>query len=631
MLSQFDRARKGFWHLRKGGIRQFIKWKRRSRYYHFVTTPLNLKNSDDSVNASRYPSVQPIERPKSFPGLKVGVILDEFSLRAWTPEFETVLVTPDGWRDELVDDPIDMLFVESAWAGNHGAWQYQLTGSIAPRQDLVDLVEYCKQQSIPTVFWNKEDPSHFDDFIDTAKLFDVVFTTDSTLVPQYKEILGHDRVDSLSFAAQPSIHNPIRIPGLQQNEDIAFAGMYFKHKFPERKEQMDLLFGAAVSVVNRGRYKFDIFSRHHGGNENYQFPTPFDKHVVGALPYEKMLAAYRNYKVFLNVNSVTQSPSMCARRVFEILASGTPVVSSESAALPEFFGEHQVPVVRDDKTAQHVLRSVLNSPQARDRMVHTAQREIWAKHTYAHRAEKILDSVGLNVNSPFLTMPSISAIVSTYRPSFVRSVIDTVASQKHVNPELVLLTHGFEGNGAELRAYAAEQGIDRFTLLTGPASDPLGVCLNRLVAAASGDVIANFDDDDFYGEHYLLDSIHAMKYSNADLVGKFATYMYSEDDDMITLRNPGKENMHTDFITGATFVGWREVFTRNPFLPMSRGEDSRFLTSVEQSGAKIFAGDRFNFMQIRGTHAHTWSVNKLELYANSVVESYGKNIRHLEI
>src|SRR5690625_7869692 len=84
-----------------------------------------------------------------------------------------------------------------------------------------------------------------------------------------------------------------------------------------------------------------------------------------------MLAAYRNYKVFLNVISVTESPSMCARRVFEILASGTPVVSGESAAIPEFFGAEQVPIVRDDRTAQHVLRSVLNSPQARDRMVHT--------------------------------------------------------------------------------------------------------------------------------------------------------------------------------------------------------------------------------------------------------------------
>src|SRR5699024_11708816 len=98
------------------------------------------------------------------------------------------------WKEELRAEPIDLLLVESAWAGNHGAWQYQLTGSQAPRKELVELVEFCQQQSVPTVFWNKEDPAHFDDFIDTAKLFEVVFTTDVTLLPKYREVLGHDRV-----------------------------------------------------------------------------------------------------------------------------------------------------------------------------------------------------------------------------------------------------------------------------------------------------------------------------------------------------------------------------------------------------------------------------------------------------
>lgn len=92
------------------------------------------------VNSKDYPRVYPVNRPKSFPGLRVGVILDEFSLRAWTPEFHTVLLTSKGWQDELQDEPLDLLLVESAWAGNHGAWQYQLTGSQVPRQEIVGLI-----------------------------------------------------------------------------------------------------------------------------------------------------------------------------------------------------------------------------------------------------------------------------------------------------------------------------------------------------------------------------------------------------------------------------------------------------------------------------------------------------------
>ena len=48
---------------------------------------------------------------------------------------------------------------------------------------------------------------------------------------------------------------------------------------------------------------------------------------MGELPYDQMLAAYKMYKVFLNVNSVIDSPTMCARRVFELSACSTPVVS----------------------------------------------------------------------------------------------------------------------------------------------------------------------------------------------------------------------------------------------------------------------------------------------------------------
>lgn len=59
-----------------------------------------MKNADHSINVSKYPSVLPVDRPKSFPGLKVGVILDEFSLRAWSPEFETGAedhLKPSAW------------------------------------------------------------------------------------------------------------------------------------------------------------------------------------------------------------------------------------------------------------------------------------------------------------------------------------------------------------------------------------------------------------------------------------------------------------------------------------------------------------------------------------------------------
>ena len=130
-------------------------------------------------------------RTSPFKDLRVGVIMDEFSLLAWGEEFTIVPILP-GEESKLQSLELDLFLVESAWDGNGGAWKYQLTGGAAPSTALSVIVEQCKQLGIPTAFWNKEDPPHFEDFLDTARLFDFVFTSDVNLVGAYKQALGHD-------------------------------------------------------------------------------------------------------------------------------------------------------------------------------------------------------------------------------------------------------------------------------------------------------------------------------------------------------------------------------------------------------------------------------------------------------
>src|SRR5699024_5401059 len=229
-----------------------------------------------------------------------------------------------------------------------------------------------------------------DDFLPLAKLVDVVFTSDSRLIPDYQSVVGHDNVAALPFAAQPVIRNPSRPAKNVAARDIAFAGMYFAHKYPKRREQMDMLLGAASNISGRMQHGLEIFSRFLGQNERYQFPSPLDQHVVGSLPYRNLLTAYKNFKVFLNVNSVVDSPSMCARRIFEITAAGTPVVTAPSAATKEFFPPDEVaqPETRED--AELILRALIRSKELRERTVHKAQRRIWQEHTYTHRAMTVM-------------------------------------------------------------------------------------------------------------------------------------------------------------------------------------------------------------------------------------------------
>jgi hypothetical protein len=494
------------------------------------------------------------------------------------------------------------------------------------------MLAECRERGVPTVFWNKEDPAHFADFIDTAALFNRVYTTDSTKVADYVERLGHDRVGVLPFGAQPAIHNPIRMHGFGPEGDVAFAGTWFAHKYPERRQQMELLLGGALDASLRMERGLEIFSRFRGRGSRYEFPEPFASRVVGSLTYEKMLTAYREYKVFLNVNSVVDSPSMCARRIFEITASGTPVVTTPSAATSRFFAADEVFSVTTREEAANTVRALVRSKELRDRATHLGQRRIWREHSYGSRAQQVLHDAGL-VASALVQRPSVTALVSTNRPHQLDHVLRTVGAQAGIDLQLALLTHGFEvDDPTSFRLRAKEAGVDDLVLLEAPADVPLGACLNLLVDAADGDVVAKLDDDDLYGPQYLSDQLYAMAFSGAEVVGKQAHYVYLEARDATVLRFIEREHRFTDFVMGPTIVARRDIASSVRFPALPKGEDSAFLSGVLDSGGRIYSADRFNFVLLRsGGGAHTWTVTDAELLASGQVSFYGRADRHVVI
>src|SRR5699024_7981643 len=225
--------RTALWHLRKGGPTQLSKWRRRRAIAQgvsesareFAASCLTEDNLEELFPPMPIPRCSPV-----FADVRVGVILDEFSEQSLGFEWTTIPLSRAVWPNQL--DELDFVLVESAWNGNDGDWKYKLTGTSGPSAEIIALLAECRRRGLPTVFWNKEDPPHFDDFLPLAKLVDVVFTSDSRLIPDYQSVVGHDEVAALPFAAQPAIHNPTRPVKNFAARDIAFAGMYFAHKYP---------------------------------------------------------------------------------------------------------------------------------------------------------------------------------------------------------------------------------------------------------------------------------------------------------------------------------------------------------------------------------------------------------------
>src|SRR5581483_7799666 len=130
---------------------------------------------------------------------------------------------------------------------------------------------------------------------------------------------------------------------------------------------------------------------------------------------------------------------MCARRVFELSACGTPVVSGHSRALAEVFGG-LVRLSSSPEETTEALAELMKSADLRDRLGHLAMRKVYGEHLYGHRVDAVLEAAG--VHAPRAER-SISVILATNRPEQLDHALGQVARQLHRPLQLVLVLHGF--------------------------------------------------------------------------------------------------------------------------------------------------------------------------------------------
>jgi spore maturation protein CgeB len=366
------------------------------------------------------PSIPLPTGPIVRPDLRIACVMDQFSRLAFQYEFDYVDLPAQGWEQELEERPPRALIVESAWRGAGDQWQHRVARSSRAHDDLIVLVDWCRQRDIPTVFWNKEDPPNFDFFKLSARLFDYVFTTDADCIPRYLEVLDHDRVDVLPFAAQPRIHNPIRVAG-SRGRSVAFAGTYYAAKHPNRKVQME-------AVVDPAReFGLEIFSR-VTNHPKYEFPEKYRSHIVGTLTYPDVLTAHKMYRLFLNVNSVVGSATMCARRIFELLAAGTGIVSGVSPAIVSQVGGGLVTEAAHPDETREALSLMLDDEDARARIAVRGLRRIMSDHTYGDRTETILRAIGLA--SAAAVSPTLTVVACLDRPEDACRLLESLRRQR---------------------------------------------------------------------------------------------------------------------------------------------------------------------------------------------------------
>ena len=272
--------------------------------------------------------------------LSVAVVCDEMTWETLQGVCRTVYLTPSNWYEVMETHRPHMFFCEATWQGlkEYGmCWAGKVARDcgIWPdnRRALRQILDYCRAAGIPTVFWNKEDPrsdTPMFHFTDTALLFDHIATTAEEAIPSYLE-RGHKSVHLMPFGFSPQIFHPLEEPGREKS--AVFFGSWYS-TFPQRCADMEQLFDM---VIAQGM-DLTIYDRNFGTDDpDRQFPARYRPYLRAPVAYRDIPQELGHYRYALNLNSETASQTMCARRVFELMACGRLIISNESAALRRLF------------------------------------------------------------------------------------------------------------------------------------------------------------------------------------------------------------------------------------------------------------------------------------------------------
>ncbi|MCF6409165.1 glycosyltransferase [Pseudalkalibacillus salsuginis] len=227
----------------------------------------------------------------------------------------------------------------------------------------------------------------------------------------------------------------------------------------------------------------------------------------------------------------------------------------------------------------------------------------------------------------------VSVITCTMRDSCLENVFNNYARQKWEDKELIIVLTKVEMDQDRWETEAKKhKNVSIFKVTDGGSS--LGKCLNFAVEQTKYEIIANFEDDDYYAQDYLNDSLSAMELTNADVIGKTTVYLFMPERKVLAIFNSNNEHQYVNdqtkigkqYLQGGTLVMKRHVFERVLFRDQIRELDRFFCNDCVSEGFKVYSSDKDNFVYIRNDSGgtHTWKV------PNDIILSVCKVVAYTE-
>ncbi len=209
----------------------------------------------------------------------------------------------------------------------------------------------------------------------------------------------------------------------------------------------------------------------------------------------------------------------------------------------------------------------------------------------------------------------VSVFTCTNRPKLIDQVFNNYLHQEYVPRELIVVLNNNHMILEEWQNRARQHLNIRVFQLDENIS--LGECTNYAIQKTSYDYLAKFDDDDYYAPYYLTDMMAAFNYCRADIIGKASRFIYFKSKSTLGFYRPYREFSYVKYVVGATMVFKKHLWEKIKFSDVTEGEDTLFQEECINSGFRIFANDRYNYVTVRDIdmNKHTFKIDD-DTYSN---------------
>ncbi|WP_424767711.1 glycosyltransferase family 2 protein [Paenibacillus sp. sgz302251] len=215
----------------------------------------------------------------------------------------------------------------------------------------------------------------------------------------------------------------------------------------------------------------------------------------------------------------------------------------------------------------------------------------------------------------------VSVICCSIREQFMENVFENYDKQTIKKKELIIILNEEEMDIANWRARAARSkdvSVYKMPHLT------LGECLNFGIKKSRYNIIAKYDDDDYYAPNYLAQQVRSLQRKGADMACKRTVFMYFEEKKTLAIhlahRKVKRFIQRNNGVKGSTLVFKKKLWKHVKFHPINVGEDSLFIKQCLEEQFKIFVTDRYNYVCVRRDEKqHTWKSNNDKLMKKSKI------------